>query len=74
MLGRTAHEHGSGALTPRERAVLQLASEDLTVEQIAARLSIGPPTAKTHFRSIYLKLGVRTRSGAVAAAIRHGLI
>jgi DNA-binding CsgD family transcriptional regulator len=61
-------------LTPRERAVVQLAAEDLQVVGIARQLGVSPATVRTHLGNVYVKLGVRTRSGAVAKSMRYGLI
>lgn len=61
-------------LTPRERDVLQLAANDLSAPVIARRLSVSPATVSTHFGHIYGKLEVRSRAGAVAKALRLGLI
>jgi DNA-binding CsgD family transcriptional regulator len=60
-------------LSPRELDVLRLLEEH-TDREIADRLSIGPRTASTHVTSIMNKLGVNSRTAAVAFAIRHGLI
>ena len=62
------------SLTPRERAVLQLAADDLPAPAIAERLSVSPATVSTHFGHVYVKLAVRSRAGAVAKAMRLGLI
>jgi DNA-binding CsgD family transcriptional regulator len=62
------------ALTPRELEVLELAAEGHIGPQIAERLLITPATVKTHFEHIYSKLGVADRAGAVARAMRLGLI
>jgi DNA-binding CsgD family transcriptional regulator len=61
-------------LTGRELEVLQLASAGVSGPQIAERLFIAPATVKTHFNNIYEKLGVGDRAGAVAHALRTGLI
>jgi ATP/maltotriose-dependent transcriptional regulator MalT len=62
------------SLTPREQAVLQLAAEDLSGPGIAERLAVSPATVSTHLGHIYVKLEVRSRAGAVAKAMRLGLI
>lgn len=62
------------SLTPRERDVLQLAADDLSAPGIAQQLSLSPATVNTHFGHIYLKLDVNSRAGAVAKAMRLGLI
>ena len=50
-----------GRLTPREAEVLELLQGGRTNAEIAQRLSVGVETIRTHARSIYRKLGVRTR-------------
>lgn len=53
-------------LSPRELEVLQWLATGLTDLQIAGRLGIAPRTVSTHLQNIYCKIGVRTRSAAVA--------
>jgi DNA-binding CsgD family transcriptional regulator len=50
-------------LTPREREVAEAIAGGLTNAAAAQRLGIGSETVKTHLRSIYSRLGVRTRVG-----------
>jgi DNA-binding CsgD family transcriptional regulator len=64
---------GAG-LTPREVEILQLAAEGLNGPAIASRLVLSPATVRSHFRNIYEKLGVGERTGAVARAMRLGLV
>jgi DNA-binding NarL/FixJ family response regulator len=59
------------ALTPREREVLALLIQGHTNRQIAEALLITPNTTKKHVDHILQKLGVSTRAGAVAAALRE---
>ncbi len=40
----------------------------MTAEEISTRLGVAYPTVKTHIRSIYRKLGVTSRRGAVLTA------
>ncbi len=61
-------------LTERERAVLALMVEGLNNTQIAGRLVVSPSTIKTHVSHILSKLGVSSRTEAVALAMRHRLI
>jgi two-component system, NarL family, nitrate/nitrite response regulator NarL len=63
-----------GSLTPREREILELLAEGLTMRQIGRRLSISPRTVETHVAKLYRKLGVRTRVRAIARAASLGLI
>jgi DNA-binding NarL/FixJ family response regulator len=59
-------------LTDREREVLALLTQGRTNRQIAEALLISPNTVKKHVDHILQKLGVRTRAGAVAAALQAG--
>ena len=61
-------------LTPREKEVLQLMVEGLTMKESAARLYVSFYTIDTHIRNIYDKLHVRSRGSAVAKALKERLI
>ncbi len=52
---------GLAELTPRERQVLELLVAGLSNQQIAAELSIGVTTVKTHVGSLYAKSGAASR-------------
>ena len=60
-------------LTEREHEVLLLMVEGLNNTQIAGRLIVSPSTIKSHVSSILAKLGVASRTEAVALALRHKL-
>ena len=64
---------GPGALSARELDVLRLLRSDLTGPQIARELFISINTLRTHTKSIFAKLSVTNRRGAVSAAERLGL-
>lgn len=61
-------------LTPREVEILCLVADGLSNQEIAARLFISPRTTTTHISNILRKLGVSSRTAAVAAARRQRLI
>ena len=62
------------SLTPREIEVLALAADGLNGPDLAHELVLSVATVNTHFKNIYEKLDVRNRPGAVAKAMRLGLI
>jgi NarL family two-component system response regulator LiaR len=63
-------DHGAD-LTGREHEVLGLMAHGLTNIQIGAHLNISRATAKFHVSSILSKLGVFSRTEAVALAVQH---
>jgi DNA-binding NarL/FixJ family response regulator len=64
----------SAKMTARERQILAMVSDGLTMQQIGRRLTISPRTVETHVGKLYRKLGVRTRVEAVSKAASLGLI
>jgi DNA-binding NarL/FixJ family response regulator len=71
-----SNEYWPGArhgLTQRESEVLSLIVTGLSNRGIATRLVVSDETIKSHLRSVYRKLGVSDRAGAVAAALREGI-
>ena len=62
------------ALSPREREVLALLREGVSIPAIARTLYVSPSTAKTYVSRLYEKLGASNRSQALMAALRNGLI
>lgn len=61
-------------LTSRELEIIAKLPSGLNGEELAKELFITESTLKTHLNSIYRKLQVRNRSGAVSEAKRRGLI
>jgi DNA-binding NarL/FixJ family response regulator len=62
------------ALTPRERDVLALIADGLPTRQVATDLNYSERTIKKVLGDIVVKLGARSRSQAIACAVRQGLI
>ncbi len=65
---------GDYGLTAREQEILRLLTEGLLKKEIADALSISVNTVSTHLRRVYDKLHVNTNTGAVAKALREGII
>lgn len=61
-------------LTERETGVLRLLAMGKSNKEIAADLSIGETTVKTHVSNILMKLGVPSRTQAALYAVRIGLV
>jgi len=61
-------------LTPREIEILGLLAAGDSNKTIAARLSISVHTVKFHISSILTKLGVSSRTEAVALGLRLGIV
>ena len=61
-------------LTAREREVLALMIKGHNNNEIAATLVVSPSTIKSHVSNILSKLGVASRTEAVALAVRHSMV
>jgi len=61
-------------LTAREQQVLRLVAEGHATREVASRLSYSERTVKNVLHDVVTKLGARSRSQAVAHAVRDGLI
>jgi len=62
------------SLTDREIEVLQLIVQGHIKKEIATKLLLSAHTVDSHVRNIDQKLHVNNRAGAVAAAMRQGLV
>lgn len=61
-------------ITPRQREVLKLISDGLTMKQIAAELEISTRTAESHKYEMMEALGVSTTAELIKYALKVGLI
>lgn len=61
-------------LTDRERDILRLAACGMNNASIAARLSVSARTVQAHLTNIFNKLGVGSRTEAVIAGLRRGIL
>ncbi|GHJ24381.1 response regulator [Streptomyces albus] len=72
LMQRLRSPHSS--LTQRETEVLSLVAEGLSNQGIGRRLHLTEGTVKSHLARIFAKLGVESRTAAVATATDLGLI
>ncbi len=63
-----------GELSAREREVLHLVVDGLTIKEIARRLGISAKTAENHRSRVLAKLGVRNSAELVRYAVRKRLV
>ncbi|OKP90454.1 DNA-binding response regulator [Paenibacillus helianthi] len=61
-------------LTDKEQVILQFVARGYKSKEIAFDMGVTERTVKAHLTSIYSKLGVDSRSQAVATAMEHGII
>ncbi len=64
----------SDGLTSREVEILRLVASGLTNRQLAEQLGVSTRTVDAHLRSVYAKLGVKSRSAATRYAVEHRLV
>lgn len=74
MRHRMAQHEQAGSLTAREREVLDRLCSGLSIADIARQLYMSTSTVKTHIAKVYEKLGVHSRTEAVLAAVRLGVV
>lgn len=64
----------NGLLSQREREVLALMRDGLSLPVISVRLEVSEATVKTYVSRLYSKLRVNNRSQALMAAVNQGLL
>ena len=69
-----SESHIGKTITPRQREVLQLISQGLTMKEVAAELKISTRTAESHKYEIMQTLGVDTTADLIRYVFRLGLI
>ena len=67
-LHRAVPGRGTDRLTPTEKAIAQLAAQGYTNQEIARELVISVKTVEANLTKIYVKLGVRSRTGLARMA------
>lgn len=61
-------------LTRRQMEVILLVARDMSDREVASNLGLSVSTVKNHMNQIITRLGVRSRTGAVASLMRLGVI
>jgi NarL family two-component system response regulator LiaR len=61
-------------LTPRETDVLRHIVRGVSNKEIAAALSLGEETVKTHVTHVFQKLHVENRAQAIVQALKRGIV
>ena len=74
VTAKLAHRMTDDSLSQREREVLALLADGKTNREIGTAIHIEESTVKSHLRSIFTKLHVVSRTEAVTAAMRRGLL
>lgn len=74
LSGTQSASQGRGGLSPREAEVLKLLTCGLSNQQIADELVLSKHTVRRHVSNILTKLGVSSRTAAVAHALARKLV
>jgi len=74
LVAKLAAGMSNEELTGRELDVLALLARGKSNKEIGANLYISETTVKSHLRSIFTKLNVLSRTQAITAASRRGLV
>jgi two-component system NarL family response regulator len=74
LAAKLAARMSGEAMTTREIDVLKLLARGRSNKEIGADLFVSETTVKSHVRNIFMKLNVLSRTEAIAAASRRGLI
>ena len=65
---------GAGAITKRQREILQHYADGLSTITVAKQLGLGTETVRTHTKAVLSRLEARDRAHAVAIGLRNSLI
>ncbi|MEM9304056.1 MAG: response regulator transcription factor [Pseudomonadota bacterium] len=74
LAGKLASRLGNEGLSDRETEILTRVAEGQSNAVIAREIHISTSTIKFHLNNIYGKLGVSSRTSAVAVAVKRGII
>ncbi len=68
------HQSSYDRLSLREREVLKLVAEGLSVKEIAVRLNVGAKTVDTHKYNLMTKLDIHNAAGLIRYAIQNKVV
>ena len=68
------HQSSYDRLSPREREVLKLVAEGLSLKEIAIRLNVGTKTVDTHKYNLMAKLDIHNAAGLIRYAIQNKVV
>lgn len=74
IAAKLASRIGTDPLTTRETEALELLVKGSSNREIATALGVSETTVKSHLKSIFMKLGVSSRTEAIAEAVQRGLV
>jgi DNA-binding NarL/FixJ family response regulator len=72
--GKSRDSRATVDLTRRENTVIAMLAEGKSYAEVGLRLGVSENTVRSHVRSIYDKLGVKSKTEAVIAALRLGIV
>ncbi len=61
-------------ITPWERVALQLLANGIATSELAGRLGVSECDIAAHLSTLFARMGAASRSEAIAAAFRRGLL
>jgi DNA-binding NarL/FixJ family response regulator len=70
----TPRQSSYDRLSPREREVLKLTAEGLSLKEIAIRLNVGIKTIDTHKYNLMTKLDIHNAAGLIRYAIQNKVV
>ena len=70
----TPHQSSYDRLSLREREVLKLVAEGLSVKEIAIRINVGVKTVDTHKYNLMQKLDIHNAAGLIRYAIQNKVV
>ena len=71
--GAPDNNEGAGALTPRQREILQMLADGRSAKQIGSALAISSRTVEFHKHQIMQAYGLHSSAELVHFAIKHGI-